>query len=96
MDPTSLPDLGQPLILGISASALATGLVEAEKKLGLPVTWTGPASIINCLVLLLLVGAYQGGLTWQAAAGYALYAILTGLAGNGIYSQAKMLERATG
>lgn len=71
---------------------LAGILVEQEKTLGLPVQWTGLASILTCLALLTFAGFVTGQLSPDNAVKYLAVSVAYGLAGNGIYSQTKMLS----
>jgi hypothetical protein len=88
MDTTSLPDV---LVYGMPVAVLAPIIVEQEKKLGLPVEWTGVASILTCLVLLGFAGFVTGQLSPDNAVKYLAASLAYGLAGNGLYSQTRML-----
>lgn len=90
----TVPDL---LILGVPIAAIAAGLVEEGKRMGLPVQWTGPASILCTLALLLLLGVSRGeAIVPAGVAGYVLAAIVYGLGASGLYSQVKMLSGGRG
>ncbi len=75
--------------------AVVPGIVEVAKRAGLPVRWSGVASIIAACALIALRdlggGDYRGASTFVArAAWWMLHGMLLGLAAAGLYSQARL------
>lgn len=86
-----MENLTDLLVLGVPISIVAPMVVQMLKGVGLPTSLTGIASVIVCLVLAILTSAAAGELSTQNAATYILQGLVYGLAGNGVYSQAKLL-----
>jgi hypothetical protein len=82
------------LVLGVPISVVAPLVVQQAKNLGMRTEYTGLASMLVCLVLAILASAANGTLAVDHAATYFLQGIIYGLAGNGVYSQVRMLTTA--
>jgi hypothetical protein len=87
----NVENLAQFLVLGVPIAVIIPLVIEEAKKVGMPTTWTGVASMVTALVIVSLSSAAQGTFALQSAAEYALQAIVYGLAANGVYSQARLL-----
>ncbi len=88
-----MENLAQFLVLGVPIAVIIPLVVEQAKAMGLPTSWTGIASMVTALVLVILSSAAQGAFSVESAATYILSAIVYGLAANGVYSQVKLLTQ---
>ena len=85
-----MENLPEFLVMGVPIVVVVPMLVQKIKDFGLADRFTGLASMVVALALILLVSADAGTLALSEVAGYILAAILYGLASNGVYSQVKM------
>lgn len=79
-------------LLGIPAAVLLPVLVEALKRLGLPVRWTLPAAILGGGLIALLAESVAAWPQLESPVRMLVAAIVLGTAASGAYSQGKMLR----
>jgi len=77
------------LIYGVPVVVLAPAVVEALKRAGLPVRFAGLAAIAAATLLVALADLAGVGSVGGSLARWLLAGIVYGLAGAGLYSQAK-------
>ncbi len=79
------------LLYGVPVVALVPALVEGAKPAGLPPRYAGLAAIGVAAMLAALGDLAQGGSTASAAARWLVAGVIYGLAGSGLYTQARLL-----
>jgi hypothetical protein len=76
------------LIVGVPLVVIVPALVELAKRLGLPTTWAGLASILGSALILGLVSLQADALLGGWAT-WLLTSVVYGLAASGLYSQVR-------
>ncbi len=82
---------GGDLLLGVPVVALVPALVEGAKRAGLPPRYAGLAAILVAAALVALGDLARGGSTIGAVARWLVAGVVYGLAGSGLYTQARLL-----
>lgn len=85
-------EMPSTLILGVPLIVLVPAVVELAKGAGLAVRWAGVAAIVVAGALAALADLALRGDLFGSLAGYALAAVVYGLAASGLYSQVTRLS----